>query len=93
MSFLRQVKLEIVNILRSKFLLIIGILVLAASIAIPVITVLSPPPAEQGAYPGGPIVYSSSAMAVDYKAGYGGGPGYPGQESISIDGVARSNKR
>ncbi len=82
MSFLRQVKLEIVNILRSKFLLIIGILVLAASVAIPVITVLTPPPSNQ-AYPGGPIIYSSSAMA----AGYAYKEAYPSQESIIVDGV------
>ncbi|MGE5495233.1 MAG: ABC transporter permease [Burkholderiales bacterium] len=82
MSFLRQVKLEIVNILRSKFLLIIGILVLAASVAIPVVTALIPPPSER-AYPGGPIIYSSSAMARDvaYKGAY------PGEEPIIVDGV------
>lgn len=87
MSFLRQVKLEIVNILRSKFLLIIGILVLAAAVAIPVITVLTPPPSQQ-AYPGGPIIYSSSGMAME-AAVYDikGGGGYPGQESITVDGV------
>ena len=36
-SFLRQLKFEILNIIRSKFLMIIGILLLAAAIAMPVI--------------------------------------------------------
>lgn len=82
MSFLRQVKLEMVNILRSKFLLIIGILVLLSSAAIPVVTALSPPPSENN-YPG-PIMYSERAV-MSYDKGFA--PAYPGQDSITIDGV------
>lgn len=75
-----------VNILRSKFLLIIGILVLLSSIVIPAVTALSPAPAENG-YPG-PIMYEK-AMAIsayDGKPMYPGGY-YDGQEPITVDGV------
>jgi ABC-type transport system involved in multi-copper enzyme maturation permease subunit len=84
MSFLRQIKSETVNIFRSKFLLIIGILVLLSSIVIPVVTALSPPPSEDN-YPG--PVYERAA-AYDVKGGYVP-PAFPGgdQESITVDGV------
>ncbi len=87
MSFLRQTKLELVNILRSKFLLIIGVIVLLSSAAIPVITALSPSPSDNY-YPGPrPIMYDSVAVAYDGKGGYID-PVYPGnQESITVDGV------
>ena len=40
MLFLRQVKYEIKNIIRSKFILIIGILILAICIASPIISLI-----------------------------------------------------
>ena len=41
MQFLKQIKYEIINILKSKFLLIIGLLVIAAGVAVPVISLLT----------------------------------------------------
>ena len=83
MSFIKQTSMEIKSILRSKFLLIMGILVLVASIAIPVIGVLTKPDPNKGYYPGGPIMYEK-AMAMP---AYGGGDYYNGQEPITVDGV------
>lgn len=86
MSFLRQVKLEMVNILRSKFLLIIGILVLFSSIAIPVVTALSTG-SDENNYPR-PVYAERAAIAYDGKPMYPGG--YGGQEPITVDGVVIS---
>lgn len=85
MKFLGQVKVEIVNILRSKFLLITGIIVLLAAVAIPVIQVISPPKNEGGYYPG-PIMYARAA-SYDYDIKGPIEPGMPDQEPITIDGV------
>ncbi len=79
MNFIKQTNMEIKNIFRSKFLLIIGILVLLLSIVIPVIGALSAT-GNGGYYPGGPIMYSS---AVAYSKSY-----YDtGEEPVTIDGV------
>lgn len=86
MKFLRQIKFEIRNIIKSKFLLIIGILVVAISIAIPVIGKLTMPKEGQG--PGG---YPMPMGAVYYSEkayyGYGGYDGGGKQEPITVDGV------
>lgn len=82
MSFLKQTNMEIKSILRSKFLLIIGILVLLSSIAIPVIGVLTKPDPNGNYYPGGPIIYEKSMAMPAY-----GGDYYNGQEPITVDGV------
>ena len=84
MSFLKQTNMEIKSILRSKFLLIIGILVLLSGIAIPVIGVLTKPDPNGNYYPGGPIIYEK-AMSMSMPA-YGGDY-YNGQEPITVDGV------
>lgn len=79
MKFINQIGNEIKNILRSKFLLIIGILILAASIIIPVVTVLG---VNTGAsYPGGPIAYATRSMFFG-KSYYDNG-----EEPIVVDGV------
>ena len=84
MKFLRQIKFEIRNILRSGFLLIIGILILVASIAVPLIGLLTPQ-AGDGNY--NPTVgpYMERAM-IGMK--YGGG-GYidPNMEAIIVNGI------
>lgn len=87
MNFLRQVKVEIVNILRSKFLLFTAIFVLLASVAIPVIQVLSPSDNDGRYYPR-QVMHSSANIIFEYemKASYIE-PGYPDQEPITIDGV------
>ena len=82
MSFLKQTCMEMKSILRSKFLLIIGILVLLSGIAIPVIGVLTKPDPNGGYYPGGPIIYEKSMAMPAY-----GGDYYNGQEPITVDGV------
>ncbi len=85
MSFLRQIKTEFRNILRVKFLLIFGILVLAASVIFPIFTALTATdgPTYPGG-PGGPIMYTEAAVArYDIKE-----PGYPSdQQPITVDGV------
>jgi ABC-2 type transport system permease protein len=83
MKFLKMIGFEIRNILKSKFLLIIGILVVLASIAIPVIGKLT---TRNPNDPNGrPIPYM---MAYSSKAeayyGYGGGSG---QDPITVDGI------
>lgn len=82
MSFLRQIGTEFKNIFRVKFLLIFGILILAVSVALPVITVLTANDNNRG---GGPIIYSSTrAVAMpDYGYKYYG----EGNEPITVDGV------
>lgn len=69
------------NIFRSKFLLIIGILILVLSIAIPIIGAISMN-SSGTSYPGGPIMYEKAM----YYGGYGG---YydNGEEPLTVDGV------
>lgn len=82
MGFLRQIGTEFKNIFRVKFLLIFGILILAVSVALPVITVLTANDNNRG---GGPIIYSSMrAVAMpDYGYKYYG----EGNDPITVDGV------
>jgi ABC-type transport system involved in multi-copper enzyme maturation permease subunit len=85
MKFLRQVKFEIKNILMSKFLLIIGILVMLCSIALPIVSLLSPKSTDIY-YPGpilyGNVKYESSMVVAGGKEIY-----MNGQEPITIDGI------
>ena len=81
MSFLRQIKTELRNILRVKFLLIFGILILAVSVAAPVFTALTATDNSTGGG-GGVIIYETRAAQYD-KGSY-----YPDdQQPITIDGV------
>ncbi len=83
MGFLKQTGTEFKNILRVKFLLIFGILILAASIALPIITAISAN-SDENNNGGGGVIYSSSARAYAYKdIYYPGGQGDP----ITINGV------
>ena len=87
MMFIKQIRHEIRNILRSKFILIIAILVLAGSILLPVAYVIVP--ALRNGLGGGIIrppfpidkVYAASSAAFFDKGGRGD------QESITVNGV------
>ncbi len=79
MKFLKQVRFEITNILRSKFLLIIGIIVVAMSVLIPVGTLI----AEAINKDKGDIIVRPMP-AIYYSKDIGGDSGQP---PIEIDGV------
>ena len=85
MKFLRQIKFETINIIRSKFLLIIGILVLLSSVAMPIISLINENRQQQPGDGGGigrplpmdKIAYDSMPM-----------PQWPGGgEPIIVDGI------
>lgn len=85
--FFRQIRFEIRNILKSRFLLIIAILVIAASVAIPVIGYFTRSGNGGGIieptyYPVRDIAYAGPA--VNYKGDYYEGPK---GESITVNGV------
>ena len=91
MGFARHIRLEIRNILKSRFLFIMAIVALLASLAVPTISYLN----QQGSsgnngYSGGKdLVYTESTMA---RAAIGGlavdGPIYGGKgQPITINGV------
>lgn len=84
MSFIRQIKYEIKNIIRSKFLLIISILLIVAAIAVPIINLIASKRPQEDYY-GRPMVAYETVVTRDFI----GKPIYPGmdQESITIDGV------
>ncbi|MGI5851924.1 MAG: ABC transporter permease subunit [Caldicoprobacterales bacterium] len=82
MLFLRQVKYEIKNIIRSKFILIIGILILAICIASPIISLIGQKSRTDMYYP---MVARGVMTSVVYDR-----PWYPGEyeeEPIIVDGV------
>ncbi len=92
MELLKQVKIEIKNVLRSKFLLIIGALIILSSIAVPIINaisennnpnnnMMSPMPM----YGGMDIAYEQIA----YQDSYYGGEG-DSDESVTVDGITVS---
>ena len=83
MKFLKQIKMEIKNTIRSKFLLIIGIILLAFSIAMPLINVFGSASTQGG---GGyyPMMRANSVSMV-FGGGYYGDY-YYGQEPITVDG-------
>jgi ABC-2 type transport system permease protein len=87
MLFLRQIKFEIRNILKSKFLLIFGILVIVASVAIPVIGYFTRSNTNNGGiieptmYPVRDIAGAQGkGSSVDYTNGAKG-------ESITVNGI------
>lgn len=82
MKFLRQLKSEIRNIIKSKFLLIIGILIIAAGAIVPIIGLFTQP--ATGGSPE-PTIYRDMMYASSYKGDFY--PGNGGQEPITIDGV------
>ena len=84
MGFLRQISTEFKNILRVKFLLIFGILILAVSVAFPVITAITAK--NEDNMGGGPIMYATTrAVSYAYKDIYY--PGGEGGEPITVNGV------
>lgn len=74
MDFINQTFIEIKSILRSKFLLILGILVLLMSIAMPILSAASGTPASG--------LLSGGAYSVSY--GYNGNSG---EEPITVEGI------
>lgn len=89
MKFMSQIKTEILNIFKHKFLLIIGILMIAASILFPIGSMfvqINPNDWNSGPRP----YYVGAATKAAYANGegyisYGGGD--PNAESITVDGV------
>ena len=79
MKFLKQVKVEIKNIIKSKFIMIIGIILLAAAIAVPIINSI----ASNRNHNGGPTIYYDMAYDMSVSSVYEGGNG----DSITVDGV------
>lgn len=85
-SFLKQIKYEIRNIIKSRFMLIIGILLIVSSIAFPIINLINDqrsPDSDNGIVRPLPIdIGARGAIALPE-------PIYPGtdQESITIDGI------
>jgi ABC-2 type transport system permease protein len=86
MRFFRQIRSEIINIFRSKFLLIIGTLILLGSIASPVITALSSHDRGGGGGIARPMP-ATREVYYDY-----GKPYMPGSDPITIDGVTITNE-
>ena len=81
MGFFRQIKYEIRNILKSKFILIIGILVLVASIALPVIGLFITRPSYGGGIVRPMPIWKEVAMdSIGYPVG-------SDQEPITVDGI------
>lgn len=93
MGLIRQIRLEIRNILRSKFLLIIAIIILAAGIAIPLISLLNqrkangdggvePPVVVYGDYKtAATAAFSSDSRRMPMPIEPGG------RDGITIDGI------
>lgn len=83
MDFLRQIRTEFRNIFRVKFLLIFGIIILAASVALPIISALTATDQNNGGGGGGPIIYEARAASMAYYK-----EAYPSdQQPITVDGV------
>lgn len=79
MKFFNQIWIEIKNICRSKFLLIIGILILAASIVLPIIMMITQ---KSAANPNGGIAYYEYEAVADSRGYYD-----TGEEPVTVDGV------
>ncbi|MDD2502788.1 MAG: ABC transporter permease [Clostridia bacterium] len=87
-SFIRQIKYEIRNIIRSKFLLIISVLLIAAAIVLPILNFIAskrPRDNYYGPYPM-PIYETMSYRDGIDRPIYPGKPGMD-KDSITIDGV------
>jgi ABC-2 type transport system permease protein len=76
MRFLHQIKIEFKNIFRSKFLMIIGILILAASIVLPILSVILDRDTN------GPVYRTGGMFGISIARGYNSG-----EEPIIVDGV------
>ncbi|HZJ58091.1 MAG TPA: ABC transporter permease subunit, partial [Clostridia bacterium] len=90
MLFLRQVRFEIKNILRSKFILIIGILILAICIATPIISLIGLRSSKnEGMYYGYSTGMGGMGMirSVAYDMPWYPGPGGYEEDPIIVDGV------
>lgn len=95
MGFLKQIRFEIRNILKSKFLLIIGILIIVAGAAIPVIGLLSQRSNNGGGVPEPTFIiyddvkYASSVdgMREPIRPGIPTIPGKDNMDSITVDGI------
>lgn len=83
MKFLKQIKYETFNIIKSKFLLVIGILVLLSSVAMPVISLINES-RQQQQHPGDGIVrpmpFSTERKPMP--------PWEGGGEPILVDGIS-----
>jgi ABC-2 type transport system permease protein len=82
MGFFKQIGIEFKNILRVKFLLIFGIIILALSAVAPILGVIAKNNNNNGGY-NPPVVYAASSYA--YKGIYPGGGS--DQQPITVDGV------
>ena len=74
MKFIRQIKIEIKNIFRSKFILIIAIIALVWSFGSPLLSLIAP----QGIGGGMPIPLMQSSYAVRAERAYSKMVAYPG---------------
>jgi ABC-2 type transport system permease protein len=83
MKFFRQIKFEILHILKSRFLLVIGVLVMISAIALPVITMVAENRRQQDR---DGIVRPMPIMVEDKYIGIPE-PGWGGNEPIIVDGV------
>lgn len=83
--FLRQIRYEIKNILKSKFILIIGILMLVSSIAVPTLSFFSQRSRDDSYFPQPRPIWSSSLSYVAYDGAWS--PEAMEEEPIIIDGV------
>lgn len=81
MNFLKQTKIEMRNVLRSKFVVIIAILILASSIALPVIEHISQNRNDDYYGPG--VMYETIEK-IGGSMFYDGGEN---QETVTVDGV------
>lgn len=84
MKFLKQIKVEIKNILKSKFLLIIGILVILASFIPTIIGVVMQKINENNI--ASPMTMFSRAVSYSTSGVYYDKPYYPSEEPITVDG-------
>lgn len=88
MSFLRQIKVEIKSILKSRFLLVIAILVVASSAVLPVISFIVEQNRNRDGGGGGIVrplpITAPSYSVVDIDIAY---PEMSGQEPIVIEGI------
>jgi ABC-2 type transport system permease protein len=89
MKFLRQTKLEIRNIVKSVFILVIGIIVLATSVVIPCIAFGVKLRNEALSGNDGPTPYYGRVYAEKIAYSYGGMPYMDGGEGepVTVDGV------
>ena len=69
MNFFKQISLEAGNMLRSKFLLIMAILVMASSVAVPIINAVSDNE-DDGIYDGGVVYYEKALATVNTAPAY-----------------------